>query len=203
MTLADEIRRDHDLYYSDPNAYKQKVNGVADLLQLKGPSKLMPHLLPTYVVGNYQTPHPKYVLFGMNPGYNEEGNAKEESLKTGGWERFQVFTSEFFRLFKESGLDSKYYRRLAHLFAGIDGVSLPTNEDVYDYYYGNLVSIDLVPYHSTSFGLPSKLSRDQLSYLQKRWLYRLSCGSLFAISGDKCLPRKQLARIPRNAGGRG
>jgi len=108
------------------------------------------------------------VLFGMNPGYNEESNVKEESLKSGGWDRFQVFTAEFFRLFKESGLDSKYYRRLAHLFAGIDGVSLSTYEDVYNYYYANLVSIDLVPYHSTSFGMPSKPTRDQLLFLKKR-----------------------------------
>jgi hypothetical protein len=168
MTLENEIKSEHDLYYADPVVYAQRVNQISDLLELKGQSRLMPHLLPTYIVGNYQDGKSRFVLFGMNPGYNEEGNAKEESLKKGGWDKYQYFTSEFFRLFKVNGLDSRYYKTLSHLFSGIDGISLSTFEQIYDYYYENLISIDLIPYHSTSFGITNRPSPEQLSYLKKR-----------------------------------
>lgn len=169
MGLIEDLRADFDLFYSDNKAYKTKVDGISDLLGLHDKMQLRSDFLPTYIVGDYTEQRSKYVLIGMNPFFDEERNSQEENFKNGTWERYQNFVKQFFMFRKNLHLSSHYYSRLAQLFAGLDGISLSTDDQKWNYYDKNLISIDLVPYHSGGFGLPSKLSFDQDKYLNKRF----------------------------------
>jgi len=169
MDLISELKNDFTLFKTDYISYKQKVDSISNLFQLSGLSKLRSDYLPTYLVGNYQEKAAKYILFGLNPGFNEKGNQIEESIKNENWDKYQVFINNFFRLFKENKLKSLYYIRLSQLFTGLENKPLTTYEEKYDFYQSNLVAIDLVPYHSTNFGITNDLNMKQLDYLVGRF----------------------------------
>jgi hypothetical protein len=168
MGLIDDLRADFDLFYLDNAAYRAKVDALSALLKLKDERRLRSDYLPTYVVGDYKSERSKYILLGMNPGFSEEHNQQEEQFKNGTWDRYDNFIAQFFVWRKQNGLGSKYYRTLSKLFAGLDGISLRSEGDAWDYFQNNLISIDLIPYHGANFGMTTRLESDQERYLSKR-----------------------------------
>lgn len=169
MGLIEDLKEDFGLFYSDNKAYSAKVDGISELLGLHGKMQLRSDFLPTYIVGDYQGKQSKYVLIGMNPFFSQEANTREEDFKGGTWERYENFIRRFFQYEMRQGSPSRYYKSLARLFAGLDGIPVPSGPQLWEYYERNVVSIDLIPYHSAGFGLPNKLSFDQDKYLNKRF----------------------------------
>lgn len=164
-----EAKKDFDLFHSEYREYKKKVDQVSDLFKLKNRFRLRSDYLPTYFVGNIQDKNSKYVLFGINPGFSEKQNSIEKAWKKNSWKDYLNFTKNFFILFKDHQLKSTYYKRLSKLFCGLDNIELESYDEIYDYYHKYLLNIDLIPYHSTSFGISSKLSEEQKEYFKKRF----------------------------------
>ena len=79
------------------------------------------------------------------------------------------FITSFYEIFYRNGLKSQYYTRIAKLFEGFDNIVLRSQKDIYEYYRKYLINIDLVPYHSSSFGLLANLNKSQITYLNTRF----------------------------------
>ncbi|MEJ2267993.1 MAG: hypothetical protein P8X70_02870 [Nanoarchaeota archaeon] len=139
------------------------------LFKLKNKSKLKSDYLPTYLVGNFKDNFEKYILFGINPGFSEKQNPKEESWKKSSWKDYLNFIKNFFILFKEHKMKSRYYKRLSQLFSGFDNEELKNYNEIYNYYHKHLINIELIPYHSTNFsGTVKHFSEKQIIYIKKR-----------------------------------
>ena len=111
MKLFEELKEDFNLFRNNNDLYINKVNNISELLNLKNTSKLREDYLPTYFVGNYKKNN-MYILFSMNPGFNEEQNKKEESLKNQTFEKYENFMINFYKLFYEHfGMTPAKYRK--------------------------------------------------------------------------------------------
>jgi len=168
-SALEEAKKDFELFHNDYEKYKEKVDNLSALFKLKNKAKLRSDYLPTYFVGNFEDKNYKYVLFGINPGYSEKQNPKEETWKKSSWEDYLNFVKNFFILFKNNGMKSPYYKRLSKLFSGLDNIELKDYSEVYDYYQKHIINIELIPYHSTCFGISNHLTEQQKFYFKRRF----------------------------------
>jgi hypothetical protein len=165
-SILKEAKEDFELFHNNHEKYKEKVKKLSDLFKLE----FRDDFLPTYLVGNFEDDiEYKYVLFSINPGFNEEQNKREEELKKNSWKEYVDFIKNFFNLFKQYGMKSPYYKRLSKLFSGLDpNENLDGYSKIYDYYQKHLINIDLIPYHSIRFGISNNLTKEQEEYLVER-----------------------------------
>ena len=168
-SIIDEAKQDFELFHNDYSKYKDKVDDLSALFKLKNKAKLRSDYLPTYLVGNFEDDNYKYVLFGINPGFSEKQNPKEETWKKSSWKDYLNFVKNFFILFKQHEMKSQYYKRLSKLFSGLDGLDLNNYPEIYDYYHKHIINIELIPYHSTCFGISNHLTGEQEIYLKGRF----------------------------------
>lgn len=168
VSILDEAKKDFDLFHDNLGEYKNKVDSISELFNLKGEAKLQSDYLPTYFVGDIKDENYKYALFGINPFFSEGQNSIEETWKENSWEDYLDFAKNFFTLFHQHRMKSKYYEKISKIFDGLENLNFISNLDIYDYYQNHLINIDLIPYHSTNSGLPTHLSHEQMSYLKKR-----------------------------------
>ncbi len=168
-SAIDEAKKDFELFHDNYLKYKEKVDNLSNLFKLKNKAKLRSDYLPTYVVGNFEDNNYKYVLFGINPGFSEKQNSKEETWKKSSWNDYLDFAKNFFILFKENRMKSPYYKRLSKLFSGLDNMELDNYSEIYDYYHKHIINIELIPYHSTCFGISNHLTDEQKSYFKSRF----------------------------------
>lgn len=168
--LLKEAKDDCKLFHDNDNheQYKKKVDNLSALFKLKDKAKLRSDYLPTYLVGNFEDQNYKYVVFGINPGFSEKQNPKEEIWKKDSWKSYLNFIKQFFILFKENGMKSPYYKRLSKLFSGLDNIELRDYSEIYDYYQKHIINIELIPYHSTCFGISNTLTEEQKAYFEFR-----------------------------------
>lgn len=167
-SALEEAKIDFELFHNNYGRYKEKVDNISALFKLKKKAKLRSDYLPTYLVGDFESKSYKYVLFGINPGFSEEQNPKEETWKKSSWEDYLNFIKRFFTLFKENGMKSPYYIRLSKLFSGLDNIELNGDSEIYDYYQKHIINIELIPYHSTCFGISNQLTEEQKLYFKSR-----------------------------------
>lgn len=167
-TILEEAKQDFDLFHNNHLQYKKKVDDLSVLFGLKNKTKLRSDYLATYLIGDFEDDNYKYVLFGINPGFSEEQNPIEESWKKNSWTDYLNFVKNFFVLFKKYNMKSRYYKRLSKLFSGFDNIELEGYDEIFDYYHKHLISIELIPYHSISFGISSELNKEQKLYFEKR-----------------------------------
>lgn len=167
-SALDEAKQDFELFHNDYAKYKEKVDNLSALFKLKNKAKLREDYLPTYLVGNFEDGDYKYVLFGINPGFSEKQNPKEESWKKTSWDNYLNFSKNFFKLFKQHEMKSPYYKKLSRFFSGMDRLDLNNYPEIYDYYHKHIINIELIPYHSTSFGISSHLTEEQKIYFKLR-----------------------------------
>jgi hypothetical protein len=173
ISILEEVKIDFEQFKNDYDSYKDKVNNLSDLFKLKNKAKLRSDFLPTYFVGNYLDKNYKYVLFGINPGFSEKQNHIEEAWKSESWMKYNEFILNFFNFFKKNNMKSPYYKKLSQLFAGLDNLNLEDYSDVYDYFQNHILNLELIPYHSTSFGISNKLSDVQKTYFENRFRQNL------------------------------
>lgn len=164
MEIFNEAYTDFMLSKQSKGLYKAKVEILNDMLKLKGDKKFQSDFLPTYYVGS----NAKFVLFALNPGFIEEQNKQEEVWKSKSWSDYQLFANTFFARFQQARMKSMMYTKLSKLFAGIEGVTLENYDDIYDFYSNNLTTLQLFPYHSKSFALPSNLDDKIQTYICER-----------------------------------
>ncbi|MGA9843220.1 MAG: hypothetical protein WBQ25_12980 [Nitrososphaeraceae archaeon] len=166
--LLQEIKSEYELCINKPREYQQRVDYISKLLSLKGGKILRGDNCPVYIVGRYQSA--PFVMFGINPGYSQINNPKEDAKARKSWEHYQHLYLNFFLYFSANRFESPYYTSLWHFFSGLLSNS-PRHEfqnkwSLFDTY---LTNVELIPYHSEGISLPSHLSEDQLNYLTTRF----------------------------------
>lgn len=100
---------------------------------------------PMYFAGDIFKNKNKFIFIGMNPGYSEEANQKEQEYieKTGYLEYsrtvFQYFKKQRQRLIP-------YYSNIAGFLKRLYGIE---NID-WDWYQDNFINLEMIPYHSAN-----------------------------------------------------
>lgn len=173
MSFLGDIRSDYELCHSDNAAYQAKVAGISSLLKLKGDTRLMPELLPTYLIGDFDR-KAAIVLVSLNPAYHK-GPTEEEMKHKNTWEGYIDFTKSAFTYFKAEKMKLAFFATLSHLFSGIDHEAFLKHRDKYDYCQDRIINTDLIPYYSKRMSLPDKPSYSQHKYLSGRldWILGL------------------------------
>ena len=147
--LVEEIKKDMDSFERNKEEYVKKVNYISDLLELKGKKRLLVNYPATYFVGNYKdTSNHKYVLVGLNPGYDENQNKLEKKWKEEGYENFAV---SFFKKMKKHNFKSQYYLRISKFLYQLDKGYMDEEWNygkTWDYCEKHILNFDLIPYHS-------------------------------------------------------
>lgn len=145
-------KEDFELYYSDPEKYKDKVVNLSNMLGLTAENKLQEDFLPGYLAGNYQE-GAKYVFIGINPGFDKKQNVIEEKLKDQTWEKYHNFILNFFEIFANAGFKSPYFTRLFNLIAGLENdiINITERSEKIRYMQNKVVTMELIPYHSSRF----------------------------------------------------
>ncbi|MDO8552647.1 MAG: hypothetical protein Q7S01_03930 [bacterium] len=166
VDMVKKARADFDLFHTNLAAYKKQVDGISNLLGLKGVARLRGDYLPTYFVGDIGNGLHKYALFSLNPGFSEKQNPTEETWKNSSWKDYENFTKRFFTLYHRAGMKSRYYEKISMIFAALEGLTFHNREDIYNFFQEHLINIDLLPYHSSGIGLPSTLSSEQREYMR-------------------------------------
>ena len=145
-------KSDFELFYSNPEKYKDKVVNLSNMLGLTAENKLQEDFLPGYLAGNYQK-GAKYVFIGINPGFDKNQNIIEEKLKDQTWDKYHNFILNFFDIFSNAGFKSPYFTRLYNLIAGLEKEEavLTDRSDKIRYMQGKVMTMELIPYHSSRF----------------------------------------------------
>lgn len=147
-----EAKNDFDLFYSNPEKYRENVINLSHRLGLAEDNKLQETFLPGYLAGNYQK-EAKYIFIGINPGFDKDQNIIEEKLKDETWEKYHNFILNFFDIFASAGFKSPYFTRLYNLIVGLENDEdiCQTRESKIKYMQGKILTMELIPYHSSRF----------------------------------------------------
>ena len=116
---------------------------------------------PVYFVGNIEKPDNKTIFLGINPGYNEIENEKEQKFT----EESGIFYSSchFFDYYKgkRKGL-IPYYANIAGFLKRLDNIE----QIDWDWLQDNLINLEMIPYHSSD---ASGLRINDLQYYRKTY----------------------------------
>jgi len=162
--MLSQARADFELLKSNPIEYKTKVNRISDLLN----AKFVDDYPPAYFVGDYADGRCKDVVFGLNPGFNAKRDRQQRIENFESWEDYLKFLKGFFDTFKKETATVPFYRYLSKLFGGISHVELNEWPRRWNFFQANLVTLNLIPYHSKGYKFPSRLGDEQRKYLNDR-----------------------------------
>lgn len=144
-----EIENDFNLFDNE-GAYTQKLEVLSDELGLKGSSRFLYEFLPTYYSGNILATD-KIIIIGINPGGSISHLELEQPIKEKNFNSYLNFQTNFFSVYNEIfSKKIKYYSYLAGCFNTQSSLNV-RDFNYWEYCSKNLVNIDLIPYHSTSF----------------------------------------------------
>ncbi len=160
MSFNKEIKADYALCTNQPLEYKKKVDGISDLLGLKGKNRLKNDNCAAYIIGR---PDAKFVLFSLNPGYVREWSVREDTELRQSWEVYQRFFLNFFK--HNYSEKSQFYNGLGQLLCGLSDIV-----DKWECFDANLLNLELIPYHSEGLNIDyDKLSGVARRYLKNRF----------------------------------
>jgi hypothetical protein len=102
---------------------------------------------PVYFAGDIREPKDKIVFMGINSGFSEEGNRKEQSFlqKRGSFDGYCRIFGEF-RFGKKHGL-IPYYANIAGFLRRYYGITDTVN---CDWFQRHFIALELIPYHSVN-----------------------------------------------------
>lgn len=101
---------------------------------------------PVYFQGDIKNPQGKTVFIGINPGFSQERNQKEQKyLAQNGL--FEGYCHIFSSYFKENGEGLRpYYANVAGFLKRYQNIKIIN----WDWLQDNFLNLELIPYHSTS-----------------------------------------------------
>jgi hypothetical protein len=166
--LFDEIRRDFDLSQNNPQEFKARINRVSKLLRPNGEAMFIDDYRATYFVGNITDGLPKDILFGINPGFNPRIDRKQGIGNLNTWDGYLGFMEDFFEKFEKEDAKVPYYRTLSGFFGPLNNENLTGRSEMWHFYATNLITLELIPFHSTRTSFPGTLNPNQRSYLKNR-----------------------------------
>ena len=166
LDLLQEARDEYELCIKRPAEYQKKVDSISDMFHLRGKNRLNGDNCPVYFVGKFE--EASVIMFGPNPGYSSMNNLKEEHEARQSWQHYQNLYLNFFQFFARNEFQSPYYTALGYLLSGLLKKQFSNDGKwrLFDKYFAN---IELIPYHSEGFSLPSNFSSFQLAYLTERY----------------------------------
>lgn len=102
---------------------------------------------PVYFAGDIEKPEDKIIFMGINPGFNEEGNTKEQAFltKRGIFEGYCRLFGDF-RYERKTGL-LPYYANIAGFLRRYLGIEETID---WDWYQEHFITLELIPYHSVN-----------------------------------------------------
>jgi hypothetical protein len=102
---------------------------------------------PIYFMGDVKRPKDKIIFMGINPGFNEERNKKEQAYleSCGIFEGYRRLFGDF-RYGRNKGL-LPYYANIAGFLRRYLGI---TEAIDWDWYQENFIALELIPYHSVN-----------------------------------------------------
>jgi len=163
-----KMQQEHKLFFDDHETYKKHVNSISEMFSFTGTDKLMTEYLPVAFAGRYSKKG-SIVMFGLNPGFNEEMNPIEEKGHGTTWEDYCKLRSNLYQLFKKLNHPSPYCKILFKLFSNL----YDTHDNQWDFFHDNVVNLNLIPYHSKTLSMPAKFTKTQLAYLKESYFSQL------------------------------
>ena len=106
------------------------------------------NVYPVYFTGDIQNPKGKTIFIGINPGYNEKRNRKEQKYlqKHGLFDGYCHIFSRYFK--KQSTGLSPYYANVAGFLKRYKDIK----KIDWDWFQDNFINLELIPYHSVGAG---------------------------------------------------
>lgn len=103
---------------------------------------------PVYFSGNIQKPKEKFIFMGINPGYNDVGNKKEQAFleKHGSFDGYCRLFGDFH--FERKGL-LPYFANIAGFLRRYCNISGKID---WKWFQENFITLELIPYHSVNAG---------------------------------------------------
>lgn len=157
------MKQEHKLFFDKHETYKKHVDSISEMFSFTGTDKLLSDYLPVAFAGRFSQKN-SIVMFGLNPGFNEQLNPIEEKEHGTTWEDYCKARSNLYVLFKKLDHPSPYCKILFKLFS-----SMYDSNEQWDFFNDNIVNLNLIPYHSKSINLPSKFTESQLQYLKESY----------------------------------
>jgi len=167
FNYLEKMQEEHKLFFNRISDYVERVDAVSDLFLLSKKDKLLNNLLPVAFSGDISKKN-SIILFGINPGYDENMNILEEQGHKTSWDDYYNFRKNLYMFFKHIDHPSKYYSVLFKMFS-----KLYNSKSKWDFFHNNLVNLNLIPYHSKGISLPSKFNEKQLEYLKESYFSQL------------------------------
>ncbi|MGI0048323.1 MAG: hypothetical protein ACREAW_02185, partial [Nitrososphaera sp.] len=168
MGFLESLKIDFELFQSNIDEYKRRVDSISDLFSLKFNDRLMSDQSPSGFSGNYDTSN-SIVLFSLNPGYSAKFNPDEQRLQNRDWEQYCNARKSLYLFFKKLNHPSPYYRSWWILFQGLLNEKSYNYDTQWDYFNKNLVNLNLIPYHSKGLQLPTLFDEEQNCYLMQNF----------------------------------
>lgn len=100
---------------------------------------------PMYFAGDILQPQDKFIFIGMNPGYSEKGNQKEqEYAEKSGYLEYSRTIFQYCK--KQSNSLIPYYANIAGFLKRLYGIE----KIDWDWYQENSINLEMIPYHSAN-----------------------------------------------------
>ncbi len=165
MQIIVDAKKDLEEFRNDYNGYQKKVDNLSTAMGFAGDCCFKSSFMPTYYAGDLEKKD-MIVIIGANPGWNDNGNITEETLKK---RDYFGFLNNFFTEFYNNGLRSPYYEysnRIWGLIQNLTGEQVQNREGKYNVLQNHVINIDVIPYHSKKFCTPAN-TPDAKIYLNK------------------------------------
>lgn len=158
------IKRDFNDFTNNSVAFQAKIANLNKMFGLNTNNGLM-HILPTYYAGNLTSP--KYVIIGINPGFNANNIKFENQYRSQSWNAYKSFHDNFFMYYRYNHQKIAYYSYMAGVIAPNNIYSRKNNWNYFQYCHDHIFNIDIIPYHSYSF--KQKHTNNAQGYIRGRF----------------------------------
>jgi hypothetical protein len=155
---------DFNNYSNNVTAYQSTVNQLNSIFGFN--SLLLSNVLPTYYAGNLNAN--RYVIIGINPGYNQSNINFENLHRTQSWNHYCNFHDNFFSFYQNGNRQINYYRYLAGVLAP-QNIRNSNSWNYFNFCQSSIINIDIIPYHSQGFHQIQLNNKIIQHYLLKRF----------------------------------
>lgn len=160
-----QVQKDFDAFKNTPGCYAHNVKTISGSLGLQSPAHLYHTELADYWAGNLPEGNEKIALVELNPQYDKDKIAFENTYKTGSWDHYTDFHNNLFLYYKnKSNGPLSYYQSIASGFSN----TTFKNRSHLDFLHENVIRLNIMPYTSVDFNKTS-LCVNAEEYLYNRF----------------------------------